>query len=340
MKAALLGLPGSGRKTLMEALAGNPGRVIQPSRKSVVTVRVPDARVDRLAAYFRPRKTTPATVELTLDLTPFESTAARLQAARYCEVLVVLAGAFGRGDQSAQGALDDVDLFLDEMLLADQIIVERRLELLAKKGVRGPERRVLERALDALNDSRPLRDMTLIEAELALLAPFSFLTLKPVLAVLNVAEEEQPDPAWPTVEARLCARGVEPVALCAPLEREVSQLPPEEQVEFAEALGLEAPASHRLVRTVFRALDLISFFTVGEDEVRAWPVRAGARAPEAASRIHTDLQRGFIRVEVVSYAHFLLTGSLARARKTGRLRTEGKNYVVNDGDIANFLFNV
>lgn len=340
MKAAILGLPGAGRKTLMAALGIDVEPQSLAGKRTVSTIRVPDERVDRLSESFRPEKTTWATVEMVLDDSSADSLARRLQAVRNHEVLVLVAGAFGLGEDSAQSALDDLDRLMTEMLLADLMIVEKRVDFFARRSEKGQEPRLFDRINAALNEGRHLRELPLIDAEMKLLAPYSFLTLKPVLAVLNIDEEELANPAWTDVRARVRAKGADPVVLCALLERDVASLPHEEQLEFIRELGMESPASHRLVQAIYSSLDLISFFTVGEDEVKAWTTRRGDPAPIAGGRIHSDIQRGFIRAEVVSYDDFILTGSQAAARKTGRLRTEGKTYVVKDGDIANFLFNV
>jgi ribosome-binding ATPase len=340
MKAALLGTPGSGRKTLMTALNGGQSGTISAGRRNISTIRVPDPRIDWLAEVFRPKKTTWATLELLFDDTPFESMGKRLNSARSAEVLVIVTSAFGLGEDSAEVALEEADNFLDDMLLADQIIVDKRLELLKKLGEKGQERKLFERLSAMLEEGRHLGGVPFIDAELNLMKPYSFLTEKPVIVVLNVDEAELENPMWSDVHERIRKRGSLPLTLCAALEAEVATLDPSEQIEFLEAVGLSLPASHRLVQSVYSALNLISFFTVGEDEVRAWPVRKGAFAPEAAGRIHSDLQRGFIRAEVVSYAHFQQVGSLAAARRTGRYRSEGKNYPIVDGDIINFLFNV
>ena len=340
MKAAILGLPGAGRKTLMAALGAGVEPHLLAGKRTVRPIRVPDERVDQLSESFHPEKTTYAQVEMVLDDSSTESHAKRLQAVRNHEVLVLVADAFGLGDDSAQSALDDLDQMLDEMLLADLMIVEKRVDFFSRRGEKGQEPKLFDRIHAALNEGRSLRALPLIDAELKLLSPYSFLTLKPLLAVLNVEEEELANPAWAEARRQVRAKGAEPVVLCALLESEVASLPAEERMEFIQELGMESPASHRLVQAIYSALDLISFFTVGEDEVRAWTTRRGDPAPIAGGRIHSDIQRGFIRAEVVSYEHFMLTGSLAAARKTGRLRTEGKTYIINDGDISHFLFNV
>ena len=340
MKAALFGATGSGRKTLMAALTdGDPTRCAA-GRRSLATVRVPDPRIDHLSTIFRPQKTTWSTVEVALDDTGAESVAKRLAAVRDAEVLVFVTAAFGLGEDAPGLIIDEVGGVLDEMILADQMIVEKRLEFFKKIGDKGQERRLFDSLARVIDEGRRLEEVPFIDAELNFLNHYSFLTMKPLVVVVNVGEEELALSAWDELNQSLARRRVAGIPVCAALEAEITTLDPHERMEFLEAVGLSLPASHRLVQTIYRCLNLISFFTVGEDEVRAWPVRANSRAPVAAGRIHTDLQRGFIRAEVVSYNHFLECGSLAAARRTGRLRTEGKDYIVQDGDIVNVLFNV
>lgn len=340
MKAAIFGLQSAGRKTLMAALNSGNGATVQPGRRSVTTIKVPDQRIDWLSSVFAPLKTTYATLEVVLDDGPYDSMGKRLNAMRSFEVLVMVAGAFGFGDESAESAMDDIDGVLDEMLLADMLIVEKRLEHFNKIGDKGQERKLFDRLHAALSEGRFLREMPFIALEEKFLATYSFLTKKPLIVVVNVEEELLAHEVWQKMDSEIRKRGAEPITLCAALEAEVATLEPDEQTEFLESVGLSGSASAKLLRAVFKSLNLISFFTVGEDEVRAWPVRTNSPAPYAGGRVHSDIQRGFIRAEVVSYAHFQEMGSLAAARKTGRLRTEGKVYVVKDGDIINFLFNV
>lgn len=340
MKAAIFGPQSAGRKTLMSALNSGDGSTVQPGRKTMTTLKVPDQRIDWLASVFLPRKTIYATLEVVLDDSSFDSMGKRLNSLRAFEVLVLVAGAFGFGDESAESAMDDIEGILDEMLLADLMVVEKRLEHFNKIGDKGQERKLFDRLQAALLEGRFLREIPFIDAEEKFLVTYSFLTKKPLIIVVNVEEEFLAHEIWPKMEEKIRQRGAEPITLCASLEAEVATLEPEEQREFLESIGLTGAASARLLQAVFRSLDLISFFTVGEDEVRAWPVRVNSPAPYAGGRVHSDIQRGFIRAEVVSYTHFQEVGSLAAARKTGRLRTEGKTYVVQDGDIINFLFNV
>jgi len=339
MKGALIGLQGSGRKTLMQALSGTAETGLA-GKKTVATIKVPDTRVDRLALVFRPKKTTFSTVEVVLDDTATDTIAKRVAPGKTADVIILTAAAFGLGSDGAEVALSDIEKLLGEMILMDQTVIERRLETFRKTNDRSIERQILERLLSTIEDGTLLNKVPMSEAEERLLAPYAFITLKPVIAVVNVDEDELGNEIWPDVETRLLKRGLTPVTLSAAFEREVALLAPEEQMEFLQAVDVKEPAAHRLVHSIYKAMNLISFLTVGEDEVRSWPVRANSPAPVAGGKIHTDIRRGFIRAEVVAYDAFMEAGSLAAARKTGRLRTEGKEYVVQDGDIVNFLFNV
>jgi GTP-binding protein YchF len=228
-----------------------------------------------------------------------------------------------------------------ELVLHDLAIVEKRLDRLRKEGHKGTgEFHELERLHAQLDGGKPLRTMAWSDAEEKELVHFAFLSRRPLLAAVNVAEDAAAAPAPPPVEAAARERGSEVLSLCAAVEAEIAELAPAEQPDFLASLGLAEPAQARFIRAAYHLLDLVSFFTVGEDEVRAWPLRRGDRAPRAAGRIHSDLERGFIRAEVMHDADFMALGSEARARHEGKLRLEGKEYVVQDGDILNIRFAV
>ncbi|MFH1529523.1 MAG: DUF933 domain-containing protein [Pseudomonadota bacterium] len=339
MRAVLFGAPGSGRKTLMRALTG--GAPIAQGKKTVATIRVGDERIPYLSGIFSPKKTTWSNIEVTFEDRHHEVGSKLLQEVKGYEVLVPVFGAFDMDpdDVTAQ-ILTAVESLLDELILADHMVADRRLAGFRKTGEKGVGRDLFERIVQCLNDGERLSNVEMDAGQRELLEQFNFLTFKTVIAVVNVAEEEPTDGRWTDLRTSLSRLGVEPVILSAPLESEIATLADEEQAEFLAELGMEAPASRRLVQSIYSALDLISFFTVGEDEVRAWSVRRDARAPEAGARIHTDIQRGFIRAEVVGYEDFVAAGSLARTRSLGTFRLEGKDYVVRDGDIISFRFNV
>jgi len=323
----------------MRALNG--GAPVPAGRKTVATIRVGDERVSRLSGIFNPKKTTWSNIEITFEGRHHEVISKLLQDIKGYDVLVPVFGAFGTDPEKVRGQTAvAVDSLLNELILTDLIVAERSLAGFHKTGEKGVGRDLFERIVVGLDDGERLADIEMDAGQRALLGQFNFLTFKTVIAAVNVAEEEPSDGRWTDLRTSLSRLGVEPVILSAALEAEIATLAPEEQTEFLSELGMDAPASHRLVRSIYSALDLISFFTVGEDEVRAWPTRRGSLAPEAASRIHTDIQRGFIRAEVVSYEDFLEAGSLAACRSRGTFRLEGKDYVVRDGDIISFRFNV
>ena len=247
-------------------------------------------------------------------------------------------------------ALRDAKIMELELILADLGTVERRLERIEasiKKGNKPDdvaERAVFVKLKEALEAERPLREVTLTEEERRRLRSYSFLSEKPVLLVVNLGEAEVKDAARLLAESGLAGYASRPgTALCpvaAPIEMEMAQLPPEDAKAFLEDLGLQEPGLNRVIRTSYELLGLISFLTAGEDECRAWTIRRGTKAQQAAGTIHSDIERGFIRAEVVAFEELMRAGSLAACRDKGTLRLEGKEYVVQDGDVINFRFNV
>jgi GTP-binding protein YchF len=350
MELGLIGLARSGKTTLFEALSGlrsAPG--VTPRGARNAAIRVPDPRVDRLAALFRPRRTTWAEVTF-VDPggAPAETaTRAPLPEAMATELasvdaLVHVVRAFDAPSvPRAQGSTTpagDVETVEQELVLRDLGVVERRLERMRKeRAPNSAEQDLLERAFAHLENGRPLRDLGLSEDQAARLRGYQFLSLKPAMVVLNVGEEDlKTDPgAGPGGLDRFRV-----LRLCATVEREIGEIEPAEQRAFLADLGLEEPARDVFVRAAYTLLDLVSFFTVGEDEVRAWRVRAGSTALVAAGKIHSDIARGFIRGEAIHYEELLRVGSLTAAKAQGVLRLEGKEYRVQDGDILHFRFSV
>jgi len=343
MKAGLVGFAQSGKTTLFNALTGlRKGGPSARGHVNLGAIKVPDPRVDALSAVFKPRKTThaemrfvdvpgPAAKGSGLDA---DSLRALAEVDAFCLVIRGFEGP--AGSPAPDRELTDFDA---ELVLHDLAIVEKRLDRLRKEQHRGTgEYHELERVHADLEAGRPLRTMKWSAAEEGELAHFGFLSRRPLLVVVNVAEAEVATPPPAAVEAAARERGADVLALCAEVEAEIAQLDPAEQPEFLKSLGLSEPARARFVRAAYRLLDLISYFTVGEDEVRAWTIRRGDRAPRAAGRIHSDLERGFIRAEVLHYDDFIALGSESRARHEGKLRLEGKEYVVKDGDILNIRF--
>lgn len=344
MKAGLVGYAQTGKTTLFNALTGlgmqtGAGRA---AKANLGVLKVPDVRIDKLSAIFKPRKTIYAEVSL-IDV-PGPRTkgggldSATIQALREADALVVVVRGFDAGE--APEPLRELIDFDAELLLNDQIVVERRLERLAKEKGHDREKAVLDKCLAALNEGKSLRLIGLTEEEEREIVSYAFLSLRPVLAVVNVGEGDAGKPLPQELVAAAKDRKFEVLSVCAAVEAEISTLPKDEQADFLASMGIEEAASGRLIRAAYHLLDYISFFTVGEDEVRAWNVHRGDKAPRAAGRVHSDIERGFIRAEVMKYDEFIQVGSETRMKETGKLHVEGKEYVVQDGDILHFRFNV
>jgi GTP-binding protein YchF len=358
MKIGLFGYPGVGKSTLASALTGAEAPT-NGSRRAAHTgvARVPDPRLEQLAEMYKPKKVTPASVEF-VDLVGFRredsSAAFDVEALKTADALAHVLRAFDSDVPHTEGEMDparDVATMETELILADHAVLERRAErlqeLLRKKGGNPEERAelaLIERCLQHLSADRPLRTLALEPVEQRCLRGYGLLSSRPLLLVVNVGEDR-----IDTIDDPVAAFGLEKaasdpqVAVCAAsaqIEMEVSRLHADDVQEFMEDLGLEEPASRRIIRSSYALLGLDSFFTVGEDECRAWTIRRGTAARQAAGTIHSDLERGFIRAEVVCHRDLLQSGSLAKARERGLLRLEGKDYRVSDGEVVHFRFNV
>ncbi len=355
MQIGIAGLPGSGKTTLFNALAHQHVQIggyagVEPN---LAAVKVPDERLDRLSALFQPRKHTPAEVRF-VDVAGVakgmgqESSAAILAHLRTADVLLQVIGAF----QAEWDPLADFDEFGLELQLADLGQVERRADRLEKElrlGSKGSaqeraakerELAVLHRVQPVLEGGRPMRVLDLSDDERRAVANFGFLTLKPTLVVLNLADEQDPGPLLERLRPVAASPRTALLALPARLEMELGELSPEEATEFMEALHVPGRQLGQVIRTAYDLAELISFFTTGPDECRAWTIRQGTPAQEAAGVIHSDLARGFIRAEVIRWDQLLEAGSDAAAKRRGWVRQEGKSYVVQDGDVLHILFNV
>ncbi len=357
MKIGLIGLPKSGKTTLFNLLTGSdvPTSRYDGGRAELHTgvARVPDARVDRLSALFSPKKTTYATFEV-VDLAGIEKGGrASLDAKEFRNADALLHVVRGFADE-ALGAADprrDIVDLETELILADLEVVERRLERLdqsiKKRRVDAEvaEQEVLRRVKPALESETPLRSAGLKADDMKLLRGFTFLSLKPILHCVNLEEKAIGEGARVTERFGLAEVASRPNTrvgwVSAVIEAEVGQLAGEEQQAFLADLGLAEPAIHRVLRDCYALLGLISFFTTGDDEVRAWPIPAGTRAQDAAGSVHSDIARGFIRAEVNGYDELVdAAGDFAQLRAKGLLRLEGKDYVVRDGEVCHFRFNV
>jgi len=346
----LIGTPGAGKSTVFDALTNTPQgtHFSTKGQHRLGSVKVPDERLEQLRDLYRPKKYTPTEINFVDvglppgaqeqrslgELTTFLGDADAF--------LLVLQG-FGefdyRGDPvDPKRQLDAMAL---ELVVADLEKVERRLERLlqeTQKGNKGSgqEADLLTRCKTHLEAEGALRTLDFSEEQDKLLRGFQFLSQKPVLVVLNVEEGAQPSQE---IEAACQAYGFEQMAFCATVEAEIAQLEIDEQRAFLADYGIQEAARPRLIRAAYRLLHLVSFFTVGEDEVRAWTIQAGTPAQLAAGKIHSDIERGFIRAETVHYADLIEQGAWSKCRDQALLRLEGKTYPVQDGDVINFRFN-
>jgi GTP-binding protein YchF len=349
VKVGLTGFSGAGKTTVFNALTGlsAPTTGGGDGRPNLGVIKVPDARVDKLTEIHRPKKTTYAEMSF-IDFPPPRAatqkravldadTVAQL---RDADALVEVVRGFPDLAGAAPTPVADLEGFGAELLLADLAVLEKRLERVKKEKGHERERPLLERCVAALGDGTPLRKLGLSQEERGTLSGFALLTLRPLLIVLNVGEGEAAAAVPADVAARATDEGAEALVLSAKVEAELTALDPADRAAFLADLGLQASARDRFIQASYALLDLISFLTAGDDECRAWPIRRGTTALKAAGRIHSDIERGFIRAEVVSFEDFVALGSEAKCRAAGKLRLEGKEYVVQDGDIVHFRFAV
>jgi len=358
MEVGIMGLAASGKSTLFGLLTGQePGApAARHGSLQIGVARVPDARLDALSAMYEPAKTTPASVRyVDVPGIPEEhrrEAAVNTPELRAVDALMVVLRAFENGAVAhPMGSIDplrDLQHIEEEFILQDLMVVERRLERLRKElGKRKTpeferEAQLLEQCRVVLENERPLRAESFSEAEEKVLRGFTFLSIKPMLVVLNVGEEQMSEVAFSDSRwAEWLERAqMAFTRVCATLEGELMRLDGADAEDFMAEFGIEDRALDRVIRESYRLLGSISFFTVGSDECRAWSVRTSTPAVEAGGVIHSDIQRGFIRAEVVPHDALLEAGSLAACRQLGTLRLEGKTYPVRDGEVVHFRFNV
>jgi hypothetical protein len=315
-------------------------------RSQIGTIKVPDDRVDGLAAIYNPKKVTYSETTF-LDFPPAKDAQKRgvldeeaVAALRDADALVEVVRGFPDMTGAAPHPVEDLEAFDTELALADLAQIERKLERARKEKGKEREIALFERLSRHLEGGKPLRTLDLGVEDRSQLSGYAFLSLRPLLAVLNVTEDQVAAPAPPAFVAKAKEAGADTLVLSARVEAEVAELDAADRPAFLGDLGLDAPARDRFVRASYALLDLIAFLTSGEDECRAWAIRRGTPARKAAGRVHSDIERGFIRAEVIAYTDFVEYKTEARCREVGKLRLEGKDYVVQDGDIIHFRFAV
>jgi GTP-binding protein YchF len=361
MKTAIIGLANSGKTTIFNALTQldlevtNYPTVNQEPQTGVV--KVPDMRLTRLTEIFNPKKTTQATVEYIdyIGLTKGDMEQNRKVFDLIRDVDAIVHVVRGFKDEAVMHPMGSVDHLRDaetvemEMIFGDLELVEKRLarmEEAQKKGKKQDEieLQMLRKCKEALEQEKALRDMDFTDEEQKAMRALQFMSIKPQLILLNVAEDamnsEETAKGVEGLRGLFKGRQVSVWQLCGKIEMEIAQLPDDEAQAFLDDLGIAEPALNKMIHLSYELLGLISFLTAGEDEVRAWTIRKGTEAQKAAGKIHSDIERGFIRAEVVAYDDFIAHGSMAGAREKGLVRLEGKTYEVKDGDIINFRFNV
>lgn len=341
MKVGIIGYEGSGKTTIFGALSGADPAELVKQKQQIREVRVPDKRIDALSAMYQPKKTIYATIQF-VDVMSGAAIGKGLDGSilakiREVDLLAIVVRGFSNGYDEADPKRE-AQAMLSELLLSDMEIVERKVARMQKEKVSDQEKALFRKLQAELENEKWLKDMGLDKSELELLRGYQFMTLKPVIIVANVDESEADESRSAGVAQKLGLN--EPTfVLSARAESDIAQLPEEDQADFLADLGIKATARDRFIRAAYEMLDLISFFTVGEDEVRAWTVKNGSTAQESAGRIHTDLAKHFIRAERMASADLLELGSENAVREAGKFKLEGKGYLTQDGDILHIRAN-
>lgn len=354
MRIAFVGPPLSGKSTLFRAVTGQAAPSHPGLGEHLAVVKVPDQRLHWLYDHYKPKRMVEATIEC-LDVPGFSHETAQQQAEfrkslphlRQADALVAVVRAFDSATvppyRDRVDARADLEELVAELIFCDLEAVMNRIEKIEKALTKPTKTHELEkrelalmkRCQEALENEKPVSSIIETDEERKALSGYQFLTELPLIAVINVNEDQAAKPApfeWSQAKAT--------IALCAETEAEIAELPPEDRKAFLEDMGVSESAKDRLIKVCYDAVGLISFLTVGEDEVRAWSIKKGSDAVEAAGKIHTDIARGFIRAETVAYNDLHAAGDMKAAKAAGKVRLEGKTYIVQDGDVINFRFNV
>jgi hypothetical protein len=359
VKISIIGLSNSGKSTVFNTLTRSDVETgsftTAKAAPNIAVVRVPDKRVDILSDIFLPKKKTPAEITfqdfvgIVKDNTKKKDTMFS-EEVKQSEALVHVCRVFNNDTvphpDGTVGPVRDAEILELELIMSDLALVDNKIDRITKELTRKKttemllEKELMERLKTILESEKPIRSVELTEEEKKILKGYCFLSQKPMILLANLSEDQIENPPTQILKEFAANARIEFMEFCGKLEMEISQMEPEEQQEFLKEYGIDEPARDTFIRKTYNMLGLISFFTVGEDEVKAWTITRGTEAVNAAGEIHTDLQRGFIRAETVSYDDFMTVKALSKARDKGLLRQEGKSYTVQDGDIINIKFNV
>lgn len=340
MRAALIGFPFSGKSSVFQALTG-----IESGKKeeTIGTIKVPDERIDKLSEIYNPKKKTYGEFVLSdFTVPPVKDSAVSPKVKNMVQktdlLIFVLRNFDSLMTSTPVDAVSEYQKMKEELIIGDFVVVERRIEREQKEKKNLPEINILKKLSVMLENGELPGENKISDDDAALVANYNFLSMKKIIVLINQPEGKMEVPQK-LIEI-LKNDGIEYFCVSAPIEIELAELSPEEQIEFLKDYGLTESAKIRFIKSAYHSLGLISFLTAGADEVRAWPIKNGTPAVMAAGKIHSDIQRGFIRAETIHYADFVKYGSESECKKAAAYKLEGKEYVVKDGDIINFRFNV